>query len=158
MAAHGLIAGALFLLIGLLYQRTHTRELSDYGALVRVMPGFSLLMALALLAAMGLPGLGGFIAELHVLIGGFERWGWLMLLASLGVLISAAYAIRTMGQLFTGPVRPAMSELHDLQPHEWLAAVPLAAGLVMLGLYPAPVIALISATVKELAAIFKYAL
>jgi NADH-quinone oxidoreductase subunit M len=158
MAAHGLIAGALFLLIGLLYQRTHTRELSDYGALVRVMPGFSLLMALALLAAMGLPGLGGFIAELHVLIGGFERWGWLMLLASLGVLISAAYAIRTMGQLFTGPVRPTMSELHDLQPHEWLAAVPLAAGLVILGLYPAPVIALISATVKGLAAIFTYSL
>jgi NADH-quinone oxidoreductase subunit M len=95
---------------------------------------------------------------LHVLIGGFQQWGWLMLLASLGVLISAAYAMRTMGQLFTGPVRPTMSELHDLQPHEWLAAVPLAAGLVILGLYPAPVIALISATVKGLAAIFTYSL
>ena len=158
MVAHGLIAGALFLLIGLLYQRTHTRQVADYGALVRLAPGFSLLLTLALLAGMGLPGLGGFVAELHVLIGGFERWSWLMLLASLGVLISAAYAVRTMGQLFTGPVRPAMGELHDLQPHEWVAAMPLAAGLVILGLHPAPVIALISATVKELAAIFTYSL
>ncbi|CDH47457.1 complex I subunit 4 family protein [Candidatus Contendibacter odensensis] len=158
MVAHGLIAGALFLLIGLLYERTHTRQVADYGALVRLAPGFSLLLTLALLAGMGLPGLGGFVAELHVLIGGFERWGWLMLLASLGVLISAAYAVRTMGQLFTGPVRPAMGELHDLQPHEWVAAMPLAAGLVILGLYPAPVIALLSATVKELATIFTYSL
>ncbi len=158
MVAHGLIAGALFLLIGLLYERTHTRELADYGALVRIVPGLSLLMTLALLAAMGLPGLGGFVAELHVFIGGFERWGWLMLLASLGILISAAYAVRTMGQLFTGPVRPAMAELHDLRPHEWIAAMPLVAGLVVLGLYPAPIIILISATIKELAAIFTYSL
>ncbi|MBL8249098.1 MAG: NADH-quinone oxidoreductase subunit M, partial [Candidatus Competibacter sp.] len=133
-------------------------QMADYGALARVTPGFSLLMTVALLAAMGLPGLGGFMAELHILIGGFERWGWLMLLASFGVLISAAYAIRIMGQLFTGPMRPAMSELHDVQPHEWVAALPLAAGLVILGLHPAPVIALISATVKELAAIFTYSL
>ena len=158
MVAHGLIAGALFLLIGLLYQRTHTRQVADYGALVRLAPGFSLLLTLALLAGVGLPGLGGFVAELHVLIGGFYRWSWLILLASLGVLISAAYAVRTMGQLFTGPVRPAMGELHDLQPHEWVAAMPLAAGLVILGVYPAPVIALLSATVKELATIFTYSL
>ncbi|MBL8247116.1 MAG: NADH-quinone oxidoreductase subunit M, partial [Candidatus Competibacter sp.] len=71
MAAHGLVAGALFLIIGLLYERTHTRQMADYGALARVTPGFSLLMTVALLAAMGLPGLGGFMAELHILIGGF---------------------------------------------------------------------------------------
>ncbi|MGB4945995.1 MAG: NADH-quinone oxidoreductase subunit M, partial [Candidatus Competibacter denitrificans] len=84
MAAHGLIAGALFLLVGLLYERTHSRELADYGSLVRVTPRFTFLMTLALLAGMGMPGLAGFVAELHVLIGGFARWGWLMVLASLG--------------------------------------------------------------------------
>ena len=82
MTAHGLVAGALFLLIGLLYERTHSREVAAYGALMRITPGFALFITLALLAAMGLPGLAGFVAELHVLIGGFERWGWLMLLAA----------------------------------------------------------------------------
>ncbi len=154
MVAHGLIAGALFLLIGLLYERTHTRQVADYGALVRVTPGFTLLIALALLAGMGMPGFFGFVAELHVLIGGFERWGWLMLLASLGVLVSAAYAVRTLGQLFAGPPRPELADLQDMRPREWVAAVPLAAGLLVLGLQPAPVIALMHATIMNVSAIF----
>ncbi|MCB1778191.1 MAG: NADH-quinone oxidoreductase subunit M, partial [Candidatus Competibacteraceae bacterium] len=154
MTAHGLVAGALFLLIGLLYERTHTREVADYGALIRVTPRFAFLITLALLAGMGMPGLVGFIAELHVLIGGFQQWGWWMILASLGVLISAAYAVRTIGALFVGPVRPEMADLPDLQPRELLAAVPLAVGLLILGIAPAPVIALLSATVAKLTAIF----
>ena len=153
MVAHGLIAGTLFLLIGLLYERTHTRQVADYGALARVTPGFTLFVTLALLAGMGMPGLFGFVAELHILIGGFERWGWLMLLASLGVLVSAAYAVRTLGQLFAGPPRPELAKLQDLQPREWVAVVPLAAGLLVLGLKPAPVIALMSATVANVSAI-----
>ncbi|HRE56129.1 MAG TPA: NADH-quinone oxidoreductase subunit M [Candidatus Competibacter sp.] len=154
MAAHGLIAGALFLLIGLLYERTHSRELADYGSLVRVTPRFTFLIALALLAGMGMPGLAGFVAELHVLIGGFARWGWLMVLASLGVLLSAAYAVRTLGGLFAGPGRPELAQLEDLRPLELAAAVPLAAGLLLVGLQPAPVVALSSAKVAELAALF----
>ncbi|MDS4069302.1 MAG: NADH-quinone oxidoreductase subunit M [Candidatus Competibacter sp.] len=154
MVAHGLIAGALFLLIGLLYERTHTRELADYGSLVRVTPRFTFLITLALLAGMGMPGLAGFVAELHVLLGGFARWGWLMVLASLGVLMSAAYAVRTIGGLFAGPMRPELAQLQDLRPLELAAAIPLAVGLLVLGLKPAPVIALASAKVAELAAIF----
>ncbi|MDS4022347.1 MAG: NADH-quinone oxidoreductase subunit M [Candidatus Competibacter sp.] len=154
MVAHGLIAGALFLLIGLLYERTHTRELADYGSLVRVTPRFTCLITLALLAGMGMPGLAGFVAELHVLLGGFARWGWLMVLASLGVLMSAAYAVRTIGGLFAGPMRPELAQLQDLRPLELAAAIPLAVGLLVLGLKPAPVIALASAKVAELAAIF----
>ncbi|MFO1421809.1 MAG: NADH-quinone oxidoreductase subunit M [Candidatus Competibacteraceae bacterium] len=154
MVAHGLIAGALFLLIGLLYERTHTRELADYGSLVRVTPRFTFLITLALLAGMGMPGLAGFVAELHVLLGGFVEWGWLMVLASLGVLMSAAYAVRTIGGLFAGPMRPELARLQDLRPLELAAAIPLAVGLLVLGLKPAPVIALASAKVAELAAIF----
>ncbi len=154
MAAHGLIAGALFLLIGLLYERTHTRELADYGSLVRVTPRFTFLITLALLAGMGMPGLAGFVAELHVLLGGFAQWGWLMVLASLGVLMSAAYAVRTIGGLFAGPVRPELAQLHDLRPLELAAAVPLVVGLLILGLKPAPIVALTGAKVAELAAIF----
>jgi NADH-quinone oxidoreductase subunit M len=154
MTAHGLVAGALFLLIGLLYERTHTREVTDYGALIRVTPRFALFITLALLAGMGMPGLVGFVAELHILIGGFQQWGWLMALASLGVLISAAYAVRTIGSLFAGPVRPQMAELPDLQGRELIAVVPLAMGLLILGVMPAPMITLISATVAELTAVF----
>ena len=154
MAAHGLIAGMLFLLIGLLYERTHSREAADYGALARVTPRFALFITLALLAGMGMPGLAGFVAELHVLIGGFQHWGWLMLLASLGVLMSAAYGFRTIGGLFTGPPRPELADLPDLRPWELAAVLPLAAGLLLLGLKPAPLIALMSAKVAELAAIF----
>ena len=108
MVAHGLVAGALFLLIGLLYERTHTREIGHYSSLVRVMPRFAFFTVLAFVAAVGMPGTAGFVAELHTLIGGFQHWGWLMLLLSVGVLISAAYAVRTVGRLFTGPVRPQM--------------------------------------------------
>ncbi len=156
MIAHGLIAGALFLLIGLLYERTHTRELADYGSLVRVTPRFTFLITLALLAGMGMPGLAGFVAELHVLLGGFVRWGWLMVLTSLGVLMSAAYAVRTIGGLFAGPIRPELAQLQDLRPMELAAAVPLALGLLVMGFQPAPVIALASAKIAELAAIFTH--
>ncbi|MBK7543383.1 MAG: NADH-quinone oxidoreductase subunit M [Candidatus Competibacteraceae bacterium] len=154
MAAHGLIAGALFLLVGLLYERTHSRELADYGSLVRVTPRFTFLMTLALLAGMGMPGLAGFVAELHVLIGGFARWGWLMVLASLGILMSAAYAVRTIGGLFAGPIRPELAQMPDMRPLELAAAIPLAAGLLLMGLLPAPVVALSSAKVAEWAALF----
>lgn len=154
MTAHGLIAGALFLLIGLLYERTHSREVADYGALIRVTPRFAAFITLALLAGMGMPGLAGFVAELHVLVGGFQQWSWLMLLASLGVLISAAYAVRTIGSLFAGPPRPELADLSDLQTRELLAVIPLAAGLLLLGITPAPLIALISATIERQFAIF----
>ena len=142
------------LLIGLLYERTHSRELADYGSLVRVTPRFTFLMTLALLAGMGMPGLAGFVAELHVLIGGFQQWGWLMLLASLGVLMSAAYGFRTIGGLFTGPPRPELADLPDLRPWELAAALPLAAGLLLLGLKPAPLVELVGAKIAELAAVF----
>ncbi|MER2529579.1 MAG: NADH-quinone oxidoreductase subunit M [Candidatus Competibacter denitrificans] len=154
MVAHGLIAGALFLLVGLLYERTHSRELADYGSLVRVTPRFTFLMTLALLAGMGMPGLAGFVAELHVLIGGFSQWGWLMVLASIGVLLSAAYAVRTIGGLFAGPIRPELAQMPDMRPLELAAAVPLVAGLLLMGLLPAPIVALSSAKVAEWAALF----
>ncbi len=153
MTAHGLIAGALFLLIGLLYERTHTRNIQDYSSLVQVMPRFATLTTLTLLAAMGLPGSVAFIAELHTLIGGFQQWGGLMVFFSLSILISAAYAMRTIGQLFTGPVHPRMQNIADLRPLELLASGVLVGGIVLFGLLPAPLIALSSATVSDIIAL-----
>lgn len=149
MTAHGLIAGAMFLLVGLLYERTHTRNIQDYSSLVVVMPRFALFMTITLFAAMGLPGSVGFIAELHAIIGGFQQWGNLMVLLGLSILIGSAYAMRTVGMLFTGPVKPQMREIEDLRTPELLAASILVAGIVLFGLWPAPLIDLSAATMNE---------
>jgi NADH-quinone oxidoreductase subunit M len=156
MTAHGLIAGALFLLIGLLYERTHTREIADYSSLVQVTPRFAFLTTLALLASMGLPGSAGFVAELHTLIGSFQSFGWTTVLVSIGVLIGASYAIRTAARLFTGPVRPEMLGIPDLGNHELAAAGVLAAGILLLGLMPEPAIDLVSVAVSELSSVFAH--
>jgi NADH-quinone oxidoreductase subunit M len=156
MSAHGVIAGALFLLVGLLYERTHTRDIADYGALTRVVPRFAFFIMLALLASMGLPGSAGFVAELHTLIGGFQRFGWATIFAGLGVLIGTAYTIRTARGLFTGPVRPKMQDVRDLQAFELAAAGMLTAGILWLGLAPALATRLMNAKVAELSSIFAH--
>lgn len=153
MSAHGLIAGALFLLVGLLYERTHTRNIQDYSSLVQVMPRFAGLATLALLAAMGLPGSIGFVAELHTVIGGFQQWGGWMAFFSLSILISAAYAMRTIGLLFTGPVKPQMRDVADLTPPELAASAVLVGGIVVFGLLPAPLIELSAASVGRMLAV-----
>lgn len=150
MTAHGLIAGAMFLLVGLLYERTHTRNIQDYSSLVQVMPRFATFTTLTLLAAMGLPGSIGFIAEFHLLFGGFQQWSWLMVFFSMAMLIGAAYAMRTIGLLFTGPVSPQMQDIADLRATELMAASTLVSAIVFLGLMPGPLIDLSGATLSKM--------
>jgi len=152
MVAHGLVAGALFFLIGSLYERTHTREISHYSSLVRVTPRFAFFVTLAFVAAVGLPGTAGFVAELQALIGGYQRWGWPVILVSLGMLLSAAYAVRTVGRLFTGPVREEMRKVRDLAAPEVAAAAVLSAAVVGLGLFPATALDLFGHSVARLSA------
>jgi NADH-quinone oxidoreductase subunit M len=154
MVAHGLVAGALFLLVGLLQARTHTRDIGDYSSLVRSMPRFAFFMVLALTAAVGMPGTAGFIAELHAMVGGFARWGGWMVLLSLSLLISAAYALRTVGRLFTGPVGGVMQSVPDLARSEMAAAGLLSGGILLIGFYPAPALQLIGPSVARLAQLF----
>lgn len=154
MLAHGLVAGALFLLVGLLYQRTQTRDIGDYASLVRAMPRFAFFMILALTAAIGLPGTAGFIAELHVLVGGFARWGGWMVVLSLSLLISAAYAFRTIGRLFTGPVDARWEAVADLTRPELAAAGALSLGILVIGFFPSPTLTLMGATIGRLARLF----
>ncbi|MFW2371540.1 MAG: complex I subunit 4 family protein [Gammaproteobacteria bacterium] len=155
MIAHGLVAGATFLLIGLLYERTHTRDINHYCSLVKVTPRFAFFTTLAFIAAVGLPGTAGFIAELHALIGGYQRWGWVVVILSLGVLISAAYAIRTVGRMFTGPVFCELEKIPDMKNNELITAGVLTSGFIIIGFYPAPVLNLITASVSELSLLFE---
>lgn len=150
MTAHGLIAGALFLLVGLLYERTHTRNIQDYRSLIRVMPRFAVFMTLTLLAAMGLPSTAGFIAEFEILIGGFQQWGGWMVFFSISMLIGAAYSIRTIGLLFTGQSSHAMQSIEDLRVSEMLAASILMCGILWFGLMPQPLIDLSASTIKHI--------
>ena len=154
MVAHGLVAGALFLLIGLLYERTHTREISDYSSLVKVTPRFAFFTSLAFIAAVGVPGTAGFIAELHIFIATFQAWGWIIILVSLGMLISAAYAARTMGRLFTGPSREEMKSIGDLQFSEMLAAGLLVCGFLLLGFFPNFILDLVNSSAMNFSQLF----
>lgn len=154
MVAHGLVAGALFMLIGLLYERTHTRDINDYGSLLRATPRFAVLIILALVGGVGLPGTAGFIGELHALIGGFERWGWLVAALSLGMLITATYSLRTVKQLYTGPVNLSMQQVEDLKSLELVAGGVLVAATLLLGFYPLPLLDVLLRSVQAIAAPF----
>ena len=154
MVAHGLVAGALFMLIGLLYERTHTRDINDYGSLLRATPRFAVLIILALVGGVGLPGTAGFIGELHALIGGFERWGWLVAALSLGMLITATYSLRTVKQLYTGPINLSMQQVEDLKPLELVAGGVLVTGTLLLGFYPLPLLDVLLSSLQAIAAPF----
>lgn len=147
MTAHGLTAGLLFLLVGLLYQRSHSRNLADYGALGATAPRFAFFIAFGLLAALGLPGSAGFVAEVHVLLAGVGRWhGWVILLG-LAMLVGAAYSLRVIGRLC---LRGESMQLDDMRRSEMAAALLLAAGIVVLGLWPAPLLDLVAGALGQL--------
>ena len=150
MTAHGLIAGALFLLAGLLYERTHTRNINDYSGLAHCAPRLTLLFTLTLLAAMGLPGSVGFIAELMALIAGFQQWQGLMVFFCISILIGATYAFRTITQLFTGTIKAKLLDIQDLQAFELYAAGILVTGILGFGFAPAPLLSLSEATITQL--------
>jgi NADH-quinone oxidoreductase subunit M len=151
MVAHGLTAGLLFLIVGLLYQRTHSRDLADYGSLLGRAPRFAFFAAFALLAAIGLPGSASFIAELHALIGGFGRWGGWILIVCLGMLIAAAYCLRVINRLcLPGP----SMQLTDMTRTESAAAGILALSILAIGIWPAPLLGLVAGSVGQVSRLF----
>jgi NADH-quinone oxidoreductase subunit M len=151
MVAHGLTAGLLFLVVGLLYQRTHSRDLADYGSLLGKAPRFAFFTAFGLLAAIGLPGSAGFIAELHALVGGYQRWGGWVLILCLAMLIGAAYSLRVIGRLC---LKGEPMDLPDMTRTEAVAAGILAVCILGLGVWPAPLLDLIAGSVGQVARLF----
>jgi NADH-quinone oxidoreductase subunit M len=154
MLTHGVITGALFLLVGALYERTHTREIDEYGGLARVAPGFAVLLSVTLLASMGLPGLAGFVSELHALLGGFGRFHAVTGVAVVGVLVTAAYSLRSIGKLLFGPVSPRCAHLGDVGARELVAVAPLGVLMVGLGIAPGAALDLLAITAGQMTSMF----
>jgi len=153
MLAHGIITGGLFLLVGFIYERTHTMNLGQLSGLSSQVPLYSTVTVLALLASMGLPGLMQFVAEFQTLIGAFERWGLFVLFALVGILVTATFTLRVIAAMFTGDLDARWQGMADLNGRELAAAVPLAALTVVLGIFPGPVLTLIDATVRAMTAL-----
>jgi len=150
MLAHGVITGALFLLVGIIYERTKTMELGQLSGLSGQVPKYTGVAVLALLASMGLPGLAQFVGEFQTLIGAFERWGLFVLFASLGILVTATFTLRVISAMFTGELDPRWKGVRDLSGIELTAAAPLAVLTVVLGIFPSLALGLTDATVRAM--------
>jgi NADH-quinone oxidoreductase subunit M len=141
MISHGISTGALFLLVGMLYERRHTRLIEDYGGIARVVPLFSLVLTVVALSSIGLPGLNGFVGEFLVLLGSFGSFPYATVIATTGVIFAAAYLLWALQRLiFNRLDNPENQHLTDLTLRELAVMVPLLIGIVWLGLYPAPVL------------------
>lgn len=141
MISHGLSTGALFFIIGMLYERRHTRNIADFGGLARVAPMMATAFVITAFSSIGLPGLNGFIGEFLVLIGSFGRYPWLVVVASTVVVFSAAYLLwatqRVFFNRFTNPLNEGIG---DLNLREIAVLAPLLLGMVWIGLYPGPIL------------------
>jgi NADH-quinone oxidoreductase subunit M len=141
MISHGISTGALFLLIGMIYERRHTRMIEDYGGIARVVPIFSLILTVVALSSIGLPGLNGFVGEFLVLLGSFPAYPWATGLATTGVIFAAAYLLWALQRMIFNPLdNPENESLTDLTRRELVVLLPLIVGIVWLGLFPGPVL------------------
>src|SRR6476469_776355 len=141
MINHGLSTGALFFLIGMIYERRHTRLIESYGGIARVVPMFAAMLTLVSLSSIGVPGTNGFIGEFLVLIGAFRTTPGLTVIATTSVIIAAAYLLWAIQRiLFNSLDKPENEHVPDLNRRELLLMAPLIAGIIWLGVYPAPVL------------------
>jgi NADH-quinone oxidoreductase subunit M len=141
MISHGLSTGALFLLVGMIYERRHSRLIAAYGGIARVVPIFSLILTVVALSSIGLPGLNGFVGEFLVLLGSFTAFPWATGLATTGVILAAAYLLWALQRMiFNRLDNPENEHLTDLTRRELAIMAPILVGIVWLGLYPAPVL------------------
>jgi NADH-quinone oxidoreductase subunit M len=141
MISHGISTGALFLLVGMIYERRHSRMIDDYGGIARVVPLFSLILTVVALSSIGLPGLNGFVGEFLVLLGSFEAYPWATGIATTGVIFAAAYLLWALQRMiFNRMDKPENEGLTDLNRRELVLMAPLLIGIVWLGLFPGPVL------------------
>ncbi|WEJ12006.1 NADH-quinone oxidoreductase subunit M [Sinorhizobium prairiense] len=151
MFNHGITTGALFLFVGLIYERTHTRSIANYGGLMKAAPVYTAFLALFTLSSMALPGTNAFVGELLVLSGGFAANLAAGAAAVVGALLSAAYLLGMYGKVALGPANvTARYKINDVNGRELAAILPLAVFVLWVGLYPRPFLGIIDASVRNL--------
>ena len=151
MISHGIVSGALFLCVGIVYDRMHTREIAAYGGLVNRMPLYAMVFMVFTLANVGLPGTSGFIGEFMTLIGTFKVSVPTVVFATTGVILSAAYALWLYRKIVFGAlVKPSLATMKDMTFRECLTLFPLVALTLLFGVYPKPVLDMSAASVQQL--------
>ncbi|MEJ6746677.1 MAG: NADH-quinone oxidoreductase subunit M [Yoonia sp.] len=151
MISHGFISGALFLLVGVIYDRMHTREIDAYGGLVNRMPAFALIFLFFTMANVGLPGTSGFVGEFLVLMGIFQVNTWVAMFATTGVILSAAYALWLYRRVVMGDlIKESLRTITDMTTRERFIFAPLVFMTLLLGVYPALVLDIIGPSVAAL--------
>jgi NADH-quinone oxidoreductase subunit M len=157
MFNHGTITAMLFLIVGVIYDRAHTRGLNEFGGLMNKMPRYSAVMVIAFFAALGLPGLSGFISEVFSLLGAFRTFQALTIIGAVTIVLTAGYMLWVLQRVFLGTLPEKWNNLTDMNGRETLMLVTLAVVVIFLGIYPAPVLDLMSTSVNSLAGILQTA-
>ncbi|MGF1619423.1 MAG: NADH-quinone oxidoreductase subunit M [Rhodomicrobiaceae bacterium] len=153
MLSHGIISGALFLCVGVIYDRMHTREIAAYGGLANRMPMYAFVFMVFTMANVGLPGTSGFVGEFLTLVGAFRVNTWVALFATSGVVLSAAYALWLYRRVIFGKIdKPNLANILDLSPREIAILAPLVLLTILFGVYPKPVMDVTAVSVEKLIA------
>ena len=149
MINHGISTGALFLLVGMMYERRHSRDIAAYGGIARVMPAFAAILTLVALSSIGLPGTNGFVGEFLVLLGAFRTQPWAAGIATTGVIFAAAYLLWALQRIIYEKLdKPENAQLRDLSPREFAILTPIVVLILWIGLYPKPILTRIEPSVR----------
>ena len=151
MISHGLISGAMFLCVGVLYERAHSRQIADYGGVANTMPVFAAFMVLFAMANAGLPGTSGFVGEFMVIIASFKANFWFAFLAATTLVLGAAYTLWMIKRVVYGEVaNDNVAKLEDLNSREFIVLAILAISVLLLGLWPAPLVDMMNTSIEQL--------
>ena len=149
MVNHGVSTGALFLLVGVLYERAHVRGVKDFGGLAKVMPAYAVLFMVITLSSIGLPGLNGFVGEFLILLGTYQAFPVWATVSAFGVVLGAVYMLTLYRHVFFGPVNEKWKDLDDARPLELATLLPLAALAVAIGVNPGWLLSMTEAPVAH---------
>jgi NADH-quinone oxidoreductase subunit M len=159
MLSHGVISGALFLAVGVIYDRMHTREIAFYGGLVHRMPVYAAVLALFTMANVGLPGTSGFVGEIMAMIGTFQVSTWAAAGAAIGVILSAVYMLTAYRNLVLGDLtNPKLAQINDMNIREWAIFLPLIIATLVLGFFSTLITDVTAASVEQLLSNYQAAL